>query len=72
MFAIAHRTIAQELEPRSYSAAPTGTTFIIGGFGRSQGPVLVDPSLDVDNVAGDPWVWVRLWESFPRANRGAG
>ena len=24
---------------------PTGTTFVIGGFGRSQGPILMDPSL---------------------------
>ena len=47
---------AQELEPRSYSAAPTGTTFVIGGIGRSQGPILMDPSLDVDNVQGDLWI----------------
>ena len=24
---------AQELEPRSYSPAPIGTTFVLGGFG---------------------------------------
>lgn len=47
---------AQELEPRSYSLAPTGTTFVIGGFGRSQGPILLDSSLDVENVEGDLWV----------------
>src|SRR5262245_64898441 len=47
---------AQELEPRAYSPAPIGTTFVIGGIGRSQGAILLDPSLDVDNVQGDLWV----------------
>src|SRR5262245_29326816 len=47
---------AQELEPRAYSPAPVGTTFVLGGFGRSQGPILLDPSLDVDNVKGDLWI----------------
>ena len=47
---------AQELEPRAYSPSPTGTTFVIGGFGRSQGPILLDPSLNIDSVAGDLWV----------------
>ena len=47
---------AQELEPRAYSPAPIGTTFVIGGIGRSQGAILLDPSLDVDNVQGDVWV----------------
>jgi hypothetical protein len=47
---------AQELEARSYSLSPVGTTFVIGGFGRSQGPIVLDPSLDVDNVQGDLWI----------------
>ena len=54
--AIAAPLHGQELEPRSYAPAPTGTTFIIAGFGRSQGPILLDPSLDVDHVEGDLWV----------------
>ena len=49
---------AQELEPRAYSPAPIGTMFVVGGFGRSQGPILVDPSLDIDNAEGDLWVVV--------------
>lgn len=47
---------AQELEPRSYSLSPIGTTFMLGGFGRSQGPIVLDSSLDVGNVVGDLWV----------------
>ncbi|HEY7171508.1 MAG TPA: transporter [Vicinamibacterales bacterium] len=47
---------AQELEARSYSLSPVGTTFVIGGFGRSQGPIVLDPSLDVDDVEGDLWI----------------
>src|SRR5262245_11965675 len=47
---------AQELEPRSYSPSPIGTTFVRGGFGRSQGPIVLDPSLDTENVEGDLWI----------------
>ena len=34
---------AQELEARAYSPAPIGTTFLLGGFGRSEGGILFDP-----------------------------
>jgi hypothetical protein len=47
---------AQELEPRAYPPSPIGTTFVLGGFARSQGPILLDPSLDVDNAEGDLWI----------------
>jgi hypothetical protein len=47
---------AQELEPRSYSPSPIGTTFVLGGFGRSQGPIVLDPSLHTENVEGDLWI----------------
>src|SRR5262245_31245539 len=47
---------AQELEPRSYAQSPIGTTFVLGGFGRSQGPIVLDASLDTHNVAGDLWI----------------
>jgi hypothetical protein len=50
------RAEAQELEPRAYSPSPVGTTFVITGIGRSQGAILLDPSLDVDNVQGDLWI----------------
>jgi hypothetical protein len=50
--AIAH---AQELEPRSYSPSPVGTTFFLGGFGRSEGGILFDPSLDIEHVQADLW-----------------
>jgi hypothetical protein len=44
---------AQELEPRSYSPAPVGTTFLIAGIGGSEGAVLFDPSLPFDGVEAD-------------------
>jgi hypothetical protein len=47
---------AQELEPRAYSPSPVGTTFVLGGFGRSEGGILFDPSLDIDNVQADLWI----------------
>jgi hypothetical protein len=47
---------AQELEPRAFSPSPVGTTFVLGGFGRSEGGVLFDPALDIDNVQADLWI----------------
>jgi hypothetical protein len=41
---------AQELEPRAYTAAPTGVNFLIVAGGRSSGGVLVDQSLPIDDV----------------------
>ena len=43
---------AQELEPRSYSASPIGTSFFLVAYGRSTGAVLFDPTVPIDNVAG--------------------
>jgi hypothetical protein len=42
--------LAQELEPRAYTAAPTGVSFLVVAGGRSTGGVVVDPSLPVDDV----------------------
>jgi hypothetical protein len=47
---------AQELEPRAFSPSPVGTTFVLSGFGRSEGGILLDSSLDVDNVRADLWI----------------
>src|SRR5262245_12743228 len=45
---LAHReSVAQELEPRSYAASPTGLNLAIGGFARSTGEVLPDPSAPI-------------------------
>jgi len=41
---------AQELEPRAYSAAPTGTNFIVASYSRLAGQVLTDPSLPVTDI----------------------
>lgn len=42
--------VAQELEPRAYTPAPTGVNFLVVAGGRSTGGVVVDPSLPVDDV----------------------
>ena len=47
---------AQELEPRAYSPSPIGTTFVLGSAGRSEGGILFDPALDIDNVQADLWI----------------
>jgi hypothetical protein len=41
---------AQEIEPRSYSPAPSGVNFMLLVAGHSSGGVLTDPSLPVTNI----------------------
>jgi hypothetical protein len=43
----------QELDARHFSPAPIGTTFVITGVGESEGAIVLDPSLDVENVHAD-------------------
>jgi hypothetical protein len=66
-------TTAQELEPRSYAPSPVGTTFVLGGFGKSEGGVLFDPLLDIDNVQADLWIatagFGRTFDFFGRQAR---
>jgi hypothetical protein len=45
--------LAQELEPRAYSASPIGANFAGVGYGYSTGGVLFDPSLPVSDVHAD-------------------
>ena len=44
---------AQEIEPRSYSPAPSGVNFLVAVAGNSEGGVLTDPSLPVTNIEAD-------------------
>jgi outer membrane putative beta-barrel porin/alpha-amylase len=50
MALMATPALAQDLEPRAYSASPTGTTFLVLGVGRSNGGVFTDPSVPFDDV----------------------
>jgi len=38
-------TLAQSIEPRSYSNAPVGTSFLIAGFAVTQGGLAIDPAV---------------------------
>ena len=42
--------VAQELEPRAYSASPVGVNFVVVGFTRSTGSVVFDPTVPVTDV----------------------
>jgi hypothetical protein len=42
--------LAQDLEPRAYSASPVGTNFVAVGFGRSTGAIVFDPSVPFTDV----------------------
>nr|WP_255208809.1 transporter [Paraburkholderia youngii] len=47
---LAARTQAQELEPRTYSASPVGTNFVVATYTYLTGDVLTTPSLPIANV----------------------
>jgi Putative MetA-pathway of phenol degradation len=42
--------LAQDMEPRIYSASPVGTTFLNVTFGRSSGDVTFDPTIPITDV----------------------
>jgi hypothetical protein len=46
---------AQELDPRSYSPAPIGTSFVLFGVGQNAGDIVLDPSVDIEHVEADLW-----------------
>jgi hypothetical protein len=41
---------AQDMEPRSYSASPIGTNFLIGSYQRTTGDVALDADLPISDV----------------------
>lgn len=42
--------LAQELEPRAYANAPVGLNFLIAGYGYSEGGLVTDPAIPLDNA----------------------
>jgi outer membrane putative beta-barrel porin/alpha-amylase len=63
---------AQELEPRAYSPSPVGVSFVVVGGGRSQGGVLLDPSIAVDDLSATiQSVTIGLGRTFAVAHRQA-
>jgi hypothetical protein len=63
---------AQELEPRSYTPAPIGTTIVLASVGGSKGDILFDPSLDLGDVKADVTiVTTGLGYTFDLAGRQA-
>ena len=44
---------AQELEPRQFSPAPVGTSFVLGGIGTSNGAFVLDPAQPIGNIEAD-------------------
>ncbi|MFN0127508.1 MAG: transporter [Verrucomicrobiales bacterium] len=44
------RTHAQDMEPRAYSNSPTGLNFAIAGYAYSEGDILTDPALPIEDV----------------------
>jgi hypothetical protein len=51
MFALCVTVVAQELEPRAYSASPIGANFLVLSYNRSTGGVTFDPTIPVTDVS---------------------
>lgn len=47
----ADEAFSQELEPRAYSVSPTGTNFLVLGYGRSSGNIVVDAALPIEDAS---------------------
>jgi len=45
-----HPAFTQELEPRLYANAPPGLNFLVAGYGHSEGNVLPDPSIGIQDA----------------------
>jgi len=63
---------AQDLEPRAYSRAPVGTTFVAITFANSSGGITFDPSLPITNAHADIYSsGIGLGQTFPLLGRQA-
>lgn len=69
--AAARPAAAQDLEPRLYTSAPVGTNFVATGIALSQGGVLFDPSVPLEDanidVDGSFFAYVRALDAGGRA-----
>ncbi len=43
-------SFAQELEPRAYANAPVDLNFVVAGYQRSQGELILDPLISIENT----------------------
>lgn len=50
LVAVCGTAVAQELSPRAYWPAPTGTNIFVAGYQRSSGDIIADPTLPVADV----------------------
>src|SRR4051812_28456881 len=64
--------LAQELEPRAYSASPVGTNFLVAGYSHLRGDVLTDPSLPITDIQASIDLYIAGYvRTFGLAGRSA-
>lgn len=51
--AAAAPAVAQDLEPKAYSASPVGATFLVAALSRSTGSVVFDPTLTITDASAN-------------------
>lgn len=57
-----HDARAQDMEPRAYSAVPTGLNFFVANYLRTTGSVSLDPSLPITGVEASINTWNLAYE----------
>ena len=64
---------AEELDARTYSPTPVGTTVVFADGGTSEGAFILDPSLGIEDVQADcrSGTWARPMSSTWRDGRRA-
>lgn len=50
VMALAAPAAAQDMEPRAYSSSPIGLNFIAAGIGNTQGALLFDPTIPIEDA----------------------
>ena len=64
---------AQDLEPRAYTNIPRGLNFILAGYSYSQGGVVFDPTIPLENadihIHGTVFAWARSIKVGPMSGK---
>ncbi|MCK7538453.1 MAG: transporter [Marinilabiliales bacterium] len=64
---------AQDLEPRAYTNIPRGLNFVLAGYSYSQGGVVFDPTIPLENadihIHGTVFAWARSIKVGPMSGK---
>jgi hypothetical protein len=68
-----YSSYSQDLEPRAYTNIPRGINFVLAGYNYSQGGVVFDPTIPLDNadihIHGTVFAWARSIKVGPMSGK---